>query len=236
MTMTAGVLSLVAFFALGCDSNSADDGADARDEQPDQADVFDSADVVGPEARADDAVRDGEDVVPGDVPGDAPDGEVCEPTAANILGPYYIAGAPERWDLVEPGMAGTRLTISGRVLGPDCAPVPDAVVDVWQADADGVYDNAGWLLRGWSRADADGVWKVHTIVPGRYATGGTFRPAHIHVRVGASGYVLLTTQLYFAGDPYNESDPYYVPSLALVPGALPDGSLTASFDFVLVAE
>ncbi|MBI5499677.1 MAG: dioxygenase [Deltaproteobacteria bacterium] len=240
----AGIGGVVALLALGCgcDAGAAAEDADAPADTPaDRGDAFDGAG----EADVSDGAGDAEtfdgagdaDVSDGTVDDGAEgaDGASCAPTAANILGPYYLEGAPERWDLVEPATAGTRLTVTGVVRGPECVSIAGAVVDVWQADADGVYDNVGWTLRGWSRADAAGSWRLHTIVPGRYATGGTFRPAHIHVRVSAPGFLPLTTQLYFAGDPYNETDPYYVPSLALEPEAQADGSLAATFDFVLTA-
>ena len=231
--MTKGLLiaGLIAFLgaAGACDDGAADDGLDAG---PDFADATDSAEVLDA-GDTSDAVEAADEA---DGAPDATDGAGCEPTAANILGPYYIEGAPERSDLVEPGMAGTRLTVTGRVLAADCTPIPGAMLDVWQANADGVYDNTGWLLRGWFLADAAGEWTLHTIVPGRYATGGTFRPDHIHVRVSAAGFLLLTTQLYFADDPFNATDPFFVPSLAMTTTVQPDGSLSATFDFVLSTE
>lgn len=169
----------------------------------------------------------------GDPTADAAAGD-CELTEANIEGPFYKEGAPSRMVLVDDGTPGTRLTVSGRVLAADgCTPLAGATVDVWQADSTGAYDTAGFELRGVLQTAADGSYQVLTIVPGRYLNGDRYRPAHIHVKVSAAGHQLLTTQLYFAGDPYNEGDPFIRDSLIMTPSEDEDGSLAATFDFVL---
>src|SRR5437016_5575209 len=61
------------------------------------------------------------------------------PTPAETEGPYFKAGSPERTALVQPGMAGTRLTVAGLVSGGGCTPVPGTTLDFWQANASGVY-------------------------------------------------------------------------------------------------
>ena len=164
----------------------------------------------------------------------------CTPTADNLLGPYYRPDAPFRDDLVDGGMAGTRVTISGTVYGPDCETIGDALIDVWQADADGGYDNDGvgdpppnvFVLRGRLHADGEGAYAFRTIIPGHYLNGAQFRPAHVHVTVSAPGYAPLTTQLYFDGDPYNEIDPFIIESLIMQ--LTPEGGdMAAHFDFVL---
>src|SRR5947208_17183017 len=71
-----------------------------------------------------------------------------QPTPAQTEGPYFKPGSPMRTSLVEPGMAGTRLALSGRVLSRDCRPIAGARLDFWQADASGSYGNAGYRLRG----------------------------------------------------------------------------------------
>ncbi|HEU5061328.1 MAG TPA: hypothetical protein VFU21_32610 [Kofleriaceae bacterium] len=166
-------------------------------------------------------------------PADAMPGD-CVATEANIEGPFYKDGAPSRMVLVTEDTPGTRITVSGRVLAADgCTPLAGATLDVWQADAEGAYDNAGFELRGVLQTAADGSYEVVTIVPGHYLNGDTFRPAHIHVKASAEGHALLTTQLYFAGDPYNEGDPFIRDSLIMQPTENGDGSLSATFDFVL---
>jgi protocatechuate 3,4-dioxygenase beta subunit len=82
-------------------------------------------------------------------------------------------------------------------------------VDFWQADANGVYDNAGFTLRGRVITDQTGHYSIETIEPGLY----TGRPAHIHVKVFApDGRELLTTQLYFPGSE-DSSDVQAAPDL-----------------------
>jgi protocatechuate 3,4-dioxygenase beta subunit len=166
-------------------------------------------------------------------PADAMPGD-CVTTEANIEGPYYKAGAPSRMVLVTEGMPGTRVTLSGRVLAADgCTPLAGATLDVWQADDAGAYDDAGFQLRGVLETADDGSYEILTIVPGHYLNGDTFRPAHIHFKASADGHALLTTQLYFEGDPYNEGDPFILDSLIMATTDNGDGSLSASFDFVL---
>jgi protocatechuate 3,4-dioxygenase beta subunit len=159
----------------------------------------------------------------------------CAETEDNILGPFYKADAPLKDTLVEPGMAGTRLTISGRVLGATCGPLAGAVLDIWQADDAGAYDLVGYTLRGKVQTAADGTFQIQTIVPGHYLNGPTYRPAHIHVKVDAAGFAPLTTQLYFPNDPYNASDPYIRPSLIMAVSDAAGGARLGRFDFVLAA-
>ena len=157
------------------------------------------------------------------------------PTDTNIEGPYYRTGAPLRSDLTDPGVIGTPLLITGSVLSLDCrSPLSDAVLDVWQADGDGHYDNdgsstkTGMRLRGLVKVDAKGAFSFRSVMPGRYLNGRTYRPAHVHVKVTAKGHTPLTTQLYFPNDPFNAIDPFIKKSLVM------DVSKdTAHFDFVL---
>jgi protocatechuate 3,4-dioxygenase beta subunit len=166
----------------------------------------------------------------------------CLETEDNILGPYWLEGAPERSDLTEAGLAGTRLQITGRVLGVGaaaCTPLAGALLDVWQSDERGdspsVYsDQTTWRLRGQLYTAADGSYDLRTIVPGHYLNGAEFRPAHIHVRVSAPGHRLLTTQLYFEGDPYNDTDAFIHESLVMTLADAGAGK-AATFDFVIPA-
>ena len=87
-------------------------------------------------------------------------------TLAETEGPYYKSGAPESADLVTAGMTGTQLTLTGSVVDTSCAPLANARVEIWQADAAGQYDNAGYTLRGWVTTDAAGKFTIHTVVPG----------------------------------------------------------------------
>jgi protocatechuate 3,4-dioxygenase beta subunit len=170
-------------------------------------------------------------VVPEDLP--APDCTVpATPTPAQTEGPYYKAGSPERSSLLEPGMAGTRLVITGYVLDTDCRPIAGAKLDFWQADDAGRYDNSGYTLRGHVFTDANGRYAIETIVPGLYPG----RTRHIHVKVQAPGKPALTTQLYLPDEPGNARDGIFRPGLVMQVQANPDGNgLLATFTFVLNA-
>ena len=158
----------------------------------------------------------------------------CRDTDDNIEGPFFKPSSPERSDLVEAGMTGVKITISGRVLGTGCGIVlAGAIVDFWQADADGAYFDV--KLRGHQSSMADGRFSLHTVIPGHYLNGSQYRPAHVHVKVQAPGYQLLTTQLYFEGDPYNAIDPFIKKSLIMHVADGLSGEKTAHFDFVLKA-
>lgn len=165
-------------------------------------------------------------------PADAFTKTACRATAANIEGPFYRPGAPHRAVLADDRTAGERLLLGGTVLTTGCQPIADAELDIWQADARGAYDNDGYGLRGKLRTDQHGRWQIKTIVPGRYLNGRRYRPAHIHVKVRAQGRGDLTTQLYFAGDPYNDGDDFIVPSL-IMPHTKHDGVRRAGFNFVV---
>ncbi len=127
------------------------------------------------------------------------------------------------------GCRAPRLVITGRVLTADCAPVAGAVLDFWQADANGVYDNVGFTLRGKQETAEDGSYRLETVLPGEYPG----RPPHIHVKVNAPGGSALTTQIYFAGQAGNESDGLIQPTLITTLTTEDDGSVSAPFDFVL---
>lgn len=165
---------------------------------------------------------------------------VCTPSDDNILGPYYRPNAPFRDDLAAPGAQGVRVQVSGRVLDTNCQPLANAIVDLWQADHSGDYDNDGvndppdnaFILRGRLNTDADGKYSFRSIIPGHYLNGNQYRPAHIHVRVSAQGQKMLTTQLYFEGDPYNDIDGFIKPSL-IMPLTDVGNEKHAVFDFVL---
>jgi len=151
------------------------------------------------------------------------------PTESNIEGPYYRKNAPFRAKLAE-GLKGDPLAISGKVFSADGTPLKDAVVDVWQADKEGAYDDTSekFVLRGRIRTGRDGVYAYETVMPGQYDLGEAKRPAHIHYKISADGHRTLTTQLYFKGDAWLERDPFVRKSLIIeVSGA------KGAFDIVL---
>ena len=149
-------------------------------------------------------------------------------TPAQTEGPFFTPDSPQRTSLLADAGQGTRLVVSGAVLTTDCRPVGRALVDVWQADDEGAYDNEGYRLRGHLFADEAGRYRFETIVPGVYSG----RTRHIHVKVQRPGGRVLTTQLYFPGEPANESDGIFRPELVM---DVRDGAngKEASFDFVL---
>ena len=148
-------------------------------------------------------------------------------TPAQTEGPYFNPGSPARTSLIESGMAGTRLVLSGRVLTPACAPVAGATLDFWQADAGGTYDNSGYRLRGHQLTDAAGRYYLETILPGEYPG----RTEHIHVKLGAPGKAVLTTQLYFPDVARNQQDSIFDPHLLVTMQDTATGK-AATFDFV----
>jgi protocatechuate 3,4-dioxygenase beta subunit len=132
---------------------------------------------------------------------------VCRYTSRDATGPYYEPGSPVRTRIAALTEPGVPLLVEGRLFGPGCqTPLRGYPIDVWQADANGNYYAAGqsnYRLRGKVKTDAFGRYRFETILPGRYGDAAGIRPAHLHVRMLTPlGGVLLTTQLYFAGDPF----------------------------------
>jgi len=152
-------------------------------------------------------------------------------TEATVEGPFYTAGAPMlKAPFVVPHRAnepGDVLFFSGTVRSTDGAPLSGALVDLWQADADGQYSHfnipeaeAPFNLRGRFTADKNGKFEVQTWVPVSYEipkagpTGAllktlgrhAWRPAHLHVRVSHEGHTTLTTQIFLQNDPWIDSD------------------------------
>ena len=157
---------------------------------------------------------------------DCDDGD--DPTPSETEGPFFKPRSPVRMSLLEPGLAGTRLELAGRVYGRNCRPVPGALLDFWHSDDGGEYDNVGFRLRGHQYADAEGRFRLSTIVPGLYPG----RTRHIHVKVQPRGGRVLTTQLYFPGEPRNRRDGLFRPELLMAIDT--DAKLRrARFHFVL---
>jgi protocatechuate 3,4-dioxygenase beta subunit len=148
-----------------------------------------------------------------------------ELTAAQTEGPFFKTSTPLRVSLVEAGSKAPRLLIAGQVLSARCTPVANALLDFWHADEDGEYDNAGFRYRGHQFTDAQGRYRLATIVPAEYPG----RTRHIHVKVQAPGKRVLTTQLYFPGDPGNAKDGLYERALEMRLARATEGT----FDFVV---
>jgi protocatechuate 3,4-dioxygenase beta subunit len=148
-------------------------------------------------------------------------------TPAVPAGPDYKANAPARTSLLEPGMTGRKIAVSGYVIGLTCGRVKGARVEFWQADAAGAYDSRGFRLRGHQMTDADGRYTLETIVPG--ATVGGAR--HINARIVPPGKPALTTRMYFPDEAANAKDPAFSPKLSMK--RAPGSAEAYTFDFVL---
>lgn len=180
-------------------------------------------------------------------------------TPGQILGPYYpvIKSGDVDSDLTrvagrERRASGQIVRVSGRVLNEAGAPVPHAQIEVWQADASGHYkhpsdktaEQADPYFQGYAdlRADADGRYSFITIKPGAYADDGAggLRAPHIHLQI-TGRLNRLTTQLYFPGEPLNETDRVLAFAsagrgrlmLGLAPELHADGALAGTWNIVL---
>jgi|ERR1051326_1260580 protocatechuate 3,4-dioxygenase, beta subunit len=179
-------------------------------------------------------------------------------TPGQILGPFYpLSEMPETTDLTRvpghPGRAeGQVLNVMGRVLNLSGEPVPNAKLEVWQANAHGRYThpsdpNPAPLDPNFDgsailHTDAEGRYRFITIKPAAYPAGpNLMRPAHIHFQVSGK-QDRLVTQMYFDGDQYNSTDPFLnsagrkellITKLLDPTPDLEPGSKMAMFDIVL---
>ena len=149
-------------------------------------------------------------------------------TVAQTEGPYFKPSSPERTELFEEGMAGQPIELVGFVFTRGCKPLAGVLLDFWQADDKGRYDNSGFRLRGHQFSDAEGRYRLRSIVPGIYPG----RTRHIHVKVQPRGGSVLTTQLYFPGESKNRADGLFRKDLQ-IRTAKNSGWLAGRFDFVV---
>jgi protocatechuate 3,4-dioxygenase, alpha subunit len=142
------------------------------------------------------------------------------PTPSQTAGPFLHLGLTDTRSVARvagEGVRGERVWLTFRVLDGDGVPVPDAMIELWQADSEGEYASRESTFRGFGRlatAD-DGSCTFETIRPGRApGPGDTLQAAHINVSVFSRGLLKrLSTRVYFAGESANIEDPI----LALVP-------------------
>jgi hydroxyquinol 1,2-dioxygenase len=172
-------------------------------------------------------------------------------TPSTVFGPFFVEGSPrfENGDDIANGAPGEPCLVQGRVISVTGEPVPDAHLEVWQADDDGLYDvqQAGLEEprgRGHLYAAADGRYWFWTVKPTFYpipvdgpvgsllasANRSPMRPAHVHFMVSAPGYETVTTHVFADGDPHLDSDAVFgVKSELIAPvirhehGRAPDG-------------
>jgi protocatechuate 3,4-dioxygenase beta subunit len=152
-------------------------------------------------------------------------------TLSELTGPVYgreIVGALDH-DLTRNARVngeplGERIAVAGRVLDEDGRPVPDTLIEIWQANAAGRYVHKSDQhdapldpnFRGSGRCvtDGEGRYKFYSIKPGAYPWGNHangWRPNHIHFSLfGPSFITRLVTQMYFPGDPLLDLDPIYL--------------------------
>ena len=172
-------------------------------------------------------------------------------TPHTVLGPFYVDDSPE----LEPGgnmaegVEGEPCFVSGQVRNLAGAPIAGAVLDMWQADDEGIYEvqlteKSGPYLRGVYHSGPDGRYLVKTIAPLGYAIPmdgpvgelvkktdiSYFRPAHIHFILSAPGYQKIITHLFKRGTEYLENDVVYGVKQELIadfhrhePGVAPGG-------------
>jgi catechol 1,2-dioxygenase len=172
-------------------------------------------------------------------------------TEPDVIGPFYRNGAPYRAKISPPRAKGDSLLIAGCVQAADTgAPLASSLIEVWQASADGHYDNEdpqhppptdSFANRARIVTDEDARYLFETIYPGPYKFDGTrWRAPHIHYVVRARGYKTLVTQLFFQGAIYNDIDPFIKQSLIrrLLNISTDDGGayLSGEFDIILASE
>ncbi len=159
-------------------------------------------------------------------------------TSANLLGPFWRAGAPRMKNgasIVRSPTPGLPLFFTGRILDQAGRPVVGAEIDVWHASPEGLYENqdpqqAEWNLRGRFVSDEHGVFSYRSVKPAGYPVpmGGPtglllsaqgrhpFRPAHLHSLIYKPGFKTLTSQIYSHDDPLLESDAQFGVTESLV--------------------
>ena len=182
-------------------------------------------------------------------------------TETSLLGPFFREAAPqvELGGSIAAASKGTEIVIFGQVTDAAGQGIAHAVMDVWQTDADGLYDLQAhdpsvMEMRGQLRCDAQGRFHFRTLKPVGYSIPMDgpvgklvrqqgrhgFRPAHIHILVAAPGYRDLVTALYFADDAHVDSDTVFGVSRSLVvqeshdvPGAPVPGMPAIRYDFAM---
>ncbi len=148
-------------------------------------------------------------------------------TESTIFGPFYREGAqelPMGANISQDGH-GEPAVVSGRVLSTDGTPIPNALLDIWETNENGLYEQQDptqpeMNLRGKFRTDSEGRYRFVAIKPVSYPIPDDgpvgqmlrslgrhpYRPAHIHLLISAEGFASVTTHLFVKGDEYLDSD------------------------------
>lgn len=177
-------------------------------------------------------------------------------TEATVLGPFHVEDAPHYAlgaDIAN-GARGIPCVVRGTVCGIDGKAVPNAHIDVWQSDAEGLYDVQHADIdhaqgRGILTADREGRYHFRSILAVPYAVPNDgpvgellkavgrhpWRPAHLHFLIKADGYETLITHVFRSDDPYLDSDAVFGVRQSLIADWKPqaDGSYLVEYDFVL---
>ena len=141
-------------------------------------------------------------------------------TTSQTVGPFFALGLEwlNKAELAAPGVSGERVTIGGRVLDGDGAPVPDALLEIWQANAHGKYAHPDDLqdkplepgFSGYGRipTDTDGRFRFSSVKPGAVpGPDGELQAPHVLVSVFTRGLLVrLVTRIYFPDEPQNAHD------------------------------
>jgi protocatechuate 3,4-dioxygenase, alpha subunit len=173
-------------------------------------------------------------------------------TASQTVGPFFQIGFERLCcaDLTGPGVVGERIVLKGRVLDGDGVPVPDAVLEIWQANAHGKYAHPedkqdkplDPAFKGYGRVATDegGCFRVATIKPGPVpGPNGTTQAPHLAVSIFMRGLLKrLVTRVYFPDDPHLTNDPVLrlidpARRETLVAKAAPGGMSALHWDVVL---
>jgi hydroxyquinol 1,2-dioxygenase len=177
-------------------------------------------------------------------------------TEATVFGPFHVEGAPhyELGQDVANGAAGIPCEVRGTVRGLDGEPVAGATIEVWQADAEGMYDVQRADLqqhqgRGVLKSGSDGGYHFRSVLAEAYPIPDDgpvgdmlratkrhpWRPAHLHFMIKAPGYETLITHVFRSDDQYLDSDSVFGVRQSLLADwtRQADGSYRVDYDFVL---
>jgi len=122
--------------------------------------------------------------------------ENCIPAFRDGGGPYYLPNSPFRSNLVPLETDGDKLIVEGLLVNSTCTSiVPNAVIDIWQADETGEYRDE--THRGQITTDKDGKYYFKTVIPKGYGEGTAYRPPHIHFKVFVDAKEIVTSQMFF---------------------------------------
>ena len=172
-------------------------------------------------------------------------------TASTVFGPFFVEDSPpfENGDDIANGAPGEPCFLHGRVLSTSGEPIPNALIEIWQADENGFYDvqqkeSSHVYGRGHLTSDAEGRYFFWSVKPAAYpipqdgpvgelleaANRSPMRPAHVHFMIKAPGYKTLITHVFKEADPYLDSDAVFGVRSSLItsfeyhePGIAPDG-------------